>query len=164
MLKGVAIVGGYPRCCCKKLIVAVYNSNGITDDDFELKLNGNVIVASMPETDTSCSISPGLVPCRGHLVRPSGITWEPDPGTGDGCDASPPTWSTYTANDLADWSVLTSTPLFRLTSIVDNLCNNFGRFIVYCWNENTSTATEIYNSTYSMAALGYEEYSVDVCA
>lgn len=152
----------YPCCCAEteNIIVAVFNCNGFTDDNFELKLNGNVIVANMPETDITCGVLG--TPCRGHLIRAPGVTWIPpltigEPPVECNCNTSPTTWSTYTATELDSCIALTSVPLFRLTSIVDNLCGNFGLFVVYRWNG--ITGIEIFRDVYNMSPFSFNEYS-----
>ena len=153
----------FPCCCadyCEdSLVVAVYNCNGITDDNFSLAMNGSTIVTNMPETITlNCGLDAGF-PCRGHLVRASGVTAVPDVSAFTaliecGCFDTP-SWSTYTADELRG---LTSAPLFRLTSIFDNFCFNFGYFIVYCWDG--ATLTQIFAQTYSMDPLSFQEYQM----
>src|SRR4051812_10497043 len=61
--------GGGPCNRCS-FVICLCNSNMVSDDDFYLYLNGELI-AYLPEVDTACSAG-GV--CRGNVVAPTGAT------------------------------------------------------------------------------------------
>lgn len=131
-------------CCgCDQCFVAIYigNENQITDDDYQLSLDGDAI-ATITETDTVCG---PLGDCRGHLVLPASLTgWEPNivgiAGTGytcEGVDIS----LTYSYSAALD-NLPAGTHTIRLLSVGDNACGNFGRLAVFCVKNPTGDSAD----------------------
>jgi hypothetical protein len=138
-------------------LVAIFNCNGVTDDDFSLELDGVVIAASLLEAQVGDPL--GYI-CRGHIIAPPGYTTVPNPA-GCGCvfDGSGGiSWQSHTATQLENVPT-TPTMEFVLTSIADNSAGNFGYFIVYrCCGPKLC---EVFRADYNMSPLGSNTYTVN---
>lgn len=113
-------------CCGCSLMVVVFNVNGITDDNFELYLN-NELIATLPEADPD-PVTCGVEQCRGHIIRPAGVTLQPSLVGISDC-TTPISWQTHDAPQLSDATVCDLR--LRLLSVFNNECNNYGLFLVY---------------------------------
>lgn len=149
MTKTVTVNAGPCDCCgdhpCTTctIVVFVYNSNAVCDDDFELFLNGTVI-ANLPETDLRCEATD----FRGSLVYPpsasSSLTAIKDAITAYISPGFPPIYHTYSASELEDLASCFNE--LRLHSTSNNECSNFGQFYVF---RVCDTFTPLVTDTYS---------------
>jgi hypothetical protein len=141
-----------PTCCCNcdpcTFLVLVDNCNGVTDDNFNITLNGTSI-GNVIETDTRCA--PPYT-CRGHVIADTscaGKTWDIESGSGVlcSCFGSLLALVYQTANlnlTCEEAPILT----FVMTSIGNNMCGDYGLFRVagVC---NCGMLTWIYSAEYS---------------
>lgn len=115
------------NCSGCSYAIAIFNSNGIVDDDFKLNLNGETIQDNILET----TLTDPPISCRGRFLHPPGYAHlAPNPTPNDGCTGNI-VWTKYEVAALADLSATPSPFDFDLISISNNGFDNFGQFIVY---------------------------------
>ena len=131
-----AVGDGTCGCCgCNNnithMMIGVINTNGITDDDFELRIDGNLI-ATVVETDVS---GPGGV-YRGNIYAPTGCSDNFDRDV-DGILIDVPNEAGGTPgnvifNNSATLIALTNGDYnITLDSVVDNTFANYGQLAIW---------------------------------
>jgi hypothetical protein len=133
-------------CTSCKLGVLIYNCNGITDDDFNVYLNG-VLIGTAPELfpdPVNCNICP-FDPCnwcRGTFIHATGTgTFPPDSAHAYDCgcvvDEAHPvpilTQSTADALDVSELAPTECTLTFQIESTDNNQCSNYGVVTFWRW-------------------------------
>jgi hypothetical protein len=120
--------GDCPDCCCNPtdVLIVTCNQNRITDDDYTVKLNGNVVgaVAHIGDTDTGC-VSPGdgLWSCTDPSIVPGVLSNESDM-LGGACSAclEDAAWTMGTLNPA--WLAASNELVVTVTS--DEGCGDWG--------------------------------------
>lgn len=129
------------NCSGCRYAIAIFNSNGIIDDNFKLKLNGDTIQDNIDET------FPGDPRPRGAFLHPTGFTtFLPTPIKDPGAVGNT-IWTRYEVSALDDLSSV-ETLTFDLYSIFDNEAGNYGLFILY--RVCGTSLCEVYRSVYNM--------------